>query len=103
MNMWMKRGLQTALLTGGLMALGTGIAAADDSGITVTVEVTDSVLARTESAAAVSHENGGSAVDAEVPVTVTGNAVGVLGSGTAAGTPAPARPADDGGSLVDAD
>ena len=43
MNMWMKRGLQAALLTGGLMALGTGIAAADDSGITVNVEVAETV------------------------------------------------------------
>ena len=32
MNVWMKRALQTGLFTGGLLALGTGIAAADEIG-----------------------------------------------------------------------
>ncbi len=29
MHVWMKRGLRTALLTGGLLAAGSGIASAD--------------------------------------------------------------------------
>src|SRR5258708_33529326 len=31
MHSWAKRGLQTALVTGGLLMLGTGIASADES------------------------------------------------------------------------
>jgi hypothetical protein len=66
MNVWMKRGLQTALLTGGLLAVGSGIASADES------------------------------IDVTVPVTVTDNAVAVLG--TSPGTTAPeiTLPAVDG-------
>ena len=40
MNAWIKRGVRTALLTGGFLAVGTGIASADDSTIDVTVPVT---------------------------------------------------------------
>jgi len=46
MNVWMKRGLQTALITGGLLTAGTGLASADDSAtVTVPVTVTDNALA----------------------------------------------------------
>jgi hypothetical protein len=48
MNVWMKRALQTGLLTGGLLAVGTGIASADENdlsvdllGVNVTVPVAD--------------------------------------------------------------
>ncbi|RZU32504.1 hypothetical protein [Blastococcus saxobsidens] len=143
MNVWMKRGLQTALFTGGLLAAGTGLASADETAVAVTapVTVTDNTLAllgtapgstpaeielpaiggtvaadvggvsvavpitiggnaadaggldvAQPSAAPASGGSAGSAVDADVPVTVTGNAVAVLGSATAAGAP----PADGG-------
>lgn len=32
MQTWAKRGIQTALVTGGLLMLGTGIASADEGG-----------------------------------------------------------------------
>ncbi|MGY1636198.1 hypothetical protein ACI78V_06040 [Geodermatophilus sp. SYSU D00742] len=51
MNRWVQRGLRTALLTGGLLATGTGIAAADDNdltadllGVTATVPVQDGTV-----------------------------------------------------------
>ncbi len=100
MNVWMKRGLQTALLTGGLLALGTGVAAADDSTLGVSVEVGDGSVSGTN--------GGGSVVDADAPVTVCGTAVAVLGDATA-GCGAPAGggsgtgSSDGGGSRIDAD
>jgi hypothetical protein len=157
MNVWMKRGLQTALFTGGLLAAGTGLASADDSAtVTVPVTVTDNALAvlgtapgttpaeidlpapkgtvgadvgdlavavpidvggnaadvagidvaqpaaspssggSTASSGGSSGSAGGSsgsAVDADVPVTVTGNAVAVLGEATAGGSSTGAAPA----------
>ncbi|RZS44741.1 hypothetical protein EV193_101618 [Herbihabitans rhizosphaerae] len=56
MHIWTRRGLQTALLTGGLLMLGTGIASADDSvdpdrpaspldgGITVPLDIGDNAM-----------------------------------------------------------
>ena len=51
MNVWMKRGLRTALVTGGLLAVGTGVASADENdlvvdvtGVTVTVPVADDAV-----------------------------------------------------------
>jgi hypothetical protein len=66
MNVWMKRGLQTALLTGGLLAVGSGIASADES------------------------------IDVTVPVTITDNAVAVLGTSPGATAPEITLPAVDG-------
>ncbi|WP_104524540.1 hypothetical protein [Blastococcus atacamensis] len=157
MNVWMKRGLQTALFTGGLLAAGTGLASADDSAVAVTapVTVTDNALALLGTApgdtpaeirlpalsgtlaadlgsvaVAVPVSIGGnatdvgglnvaqppaeppsggstgSAVDADVPVTVTGNAVAVLGTATADGGASGGPSAGSGGgtaSLLDVD
>ncbi|MGY1661538.1 hypothetical protein ACI78Q_10005 [Geodermatophilus sp. SYSU D00705] len=51
MNRWVQRGLRTALLTGGLLAAGAGVAAADENdltadllGATVTVPVQDGAV-----------------------------------------------------------
>ncbi|RZS32218.1 small secreted domain DUF320 [Herbihabitans rhizosphaerae] len=56
MHIWARRGLQTALVTGGLLMLGTGIASADervdpdrpasplDGGITIPVDIGDNAL-----------------------------------------------------------
>ena len=70
MNVWMKRGLQTALFTGGLLAAGTGLAAADDNVVAVTV-----------------------------PVTVTDNALAVLGTAALLGQEATVFPSHHGGFL----
>ncbi|SNR79868.1 hypothetical protein [Blastococcus mobilis] len=52
MNGWVKRGLRTALLTGGFLAAGVGVAAADENdltadllGVTATVPVQDGAVA----------------------------------------------------------
>ena len=66
MNVWMKRGLQTALLTGGLLAVGSGIASADDG------------------------------IDVAVPVSVTDNALAVLGTSPGTTAPEVTLPAVDG-------
>ncbi|MGY1641408.1 hypothetical protein ACI782_09775 [Geodermatophilus sp. SYSU D00703] len=54
MNRWVQRGLRTALLTGGLLAAGAGVAAADENdvtadvlGVTATVPVEDGAVVRT--------------------------------------------------------
>ncbi|MGY1592993.1 hypothetical protein ACI79D_13520 [Geodermatophilus sp. SYSU D00708] len=54
MNSWVHRGLRTALLTGGLLAAGAGVAAADENdvtadvlGVTATVPVEDGTVLRT--------------------------------------------------------
>ncbi|MGY1706165.1 hypothetical protein ACI79C_16495 [Geodermatophilus sp. SYSU D00697] len=54
MNTWVQRGLRTALLTGGLLAAGAGVAAADENdvtadvlGVTATVPVEDGALLQT--------------------------------------------------------
>lgn len=54
MNTWIKRGLQTALLAGGLLTAGVGTAAADENdlsadvfGVTATVPVDDGSVAQT--------------------------------------------------------
>ena len=51
MNRWVHRGLRTALLTGGLLAAGVGVAAADENdltadllGATATVPVRDGTV-----------------------------------------------------------
>jgi hypothetical protein len=153
MNVWMKRALQTGLFTGGLLALGTGIASADDSAIDVTVPVTvtDNALAVLGTAGTTPAEihlpaldgtiaadlgamtlsvpvavggnaadaagldiaqpaatpatggSDGSVVDADVPVTVTGNAVAVLGNASAGGTAPAAGTGVGSASLADID
>ncbi|MDT0276640.1 hypothetical protein [Blastococcus goldschmidtiae] len=170
MNVWMKRGLQTALFTGGLLAAGTGIASADDDiAVTVPVTVTDNALAvlgtapgttpaeieppaidgtvgadlgglaiavpidiggnaadvaeldvaqpaaapasggTSGSAGGSSGSAGGSSgsvVDADVPVTATGNAIAVFGDATAGSSStgtAPAAQPEDSASLLDVD
>jgi LPXTG-motif cell wall-anchored protein len=151
MNVWMKRGLQTALLTGGLLAVGSGIASADDSiDVAVPVTVTDNALAvlgtspgmaapeialpavdglvrvdlgaatvsvpvavggnsadvagldvAQPAAAPVPAGGDGSAVDADVPATVTGNAVAVLGEATASGSAGSPSGTGGGASVAD--
>ena len=65
MNIWITRALRTGLLTAGLLVTGAGIASASDG------------------------------IDVTAPVTITGNAVGVLGDAWAT-DPAPApAPASD--------
>lgn len=59
MTPWATRALRVALLTGGLLAVGTGVAAASD--------------------------HSSPDLDVTVPVTVTGNALGVLGDAPAPG------------------
>ncbi len=71
MNVWITRGLQTGLLTAGLLAVGAGIASADDS------------------------------IDVAVPVTVTDNALAVLGSSPGTTAPEIELPAVDGVVAVD--
>ncbi|SFK41887.1 hypothetical protein [Geodermatophilus ruber] len=112
MNTWVARGLQTALFTGGLLAVGAGVASASDSlELTVPVTVTgnaigilgDAATAAPPPAAAPGDAEGDALLDVTVPVTVTGNAIAVLGNATApGGTPAPAHAADADG-LLDAD
>ncbi len=92
MNVWIKRGLQTALFTGGLLALGTGVATADDDSIGVTAPVTVSgtsvaVLGDATATGSTGTAGGsggaGSVVDVDAPVIVCGTAVGVLREATA--------------------
>jgi hypothetical protein len=114
MNVWMTRALRTAVFTGGLLAVGTGIASADDSttDVTVPVTVTDNALAvlgtapGNDTPAEITPPalSGSVAVDlgaatASVPVTLAGNAADVAGL-DAAQPPAPTAPADPGGSPV---
>src|SRR3954451_7451794 len=54
MNRWVQRGLSTALLTGGFLAVGAGVATADENdltadllGITATVPVADEAVIHT--------------------------------------------------------
>jgi hypothetical protein len=106
MNVWIQRGLRTALLTGGLLALGTGAAAADDSSIDVTAPVTVSgtAVAVSGDATAVGSTGtaggsggDGSTVDVAAPVTVCGTGVGVVGDASAACTTAGGAAGDSGG------
>jgi hypothetical protein len=165
MNVWMKRGLRTALLTGGLLAAGSGIASADDRiDVAVPVTVTDNALAvlgtspgttapeitlpavdalarvdlgpatvavpvtvggnsadvagvdvaqpaaapppaggNGPAAGGNGLGTGGSAVDADVPVTVTGNAVAVLGEAAARGSSGDPSGAGGSASVADID
>ncbi|MCW2509395.1 MAG: uncharacterized protein JWP68_2543 [Modestobacter sp.] len=120
MNVWMKRALQTGLFTGGLLALGSGIASADESAVDVTVPVTvtDNALAVLGTAGTTPAEIqlpavGGTiaaalgAITVAVPVTVGGNAADVAGIDIAqpAATPATGGSAGSAvdGSAVDAD
>jgi hypothetical protein len=153
MNVWMKRTLQTGLFTGGLLALGTGIASADDSTVDVTVPITvsDNAVAALGTAGdtpaeiqlpaldgtvavdlgdsnlavpitlggnaadvagidvsqpAATPATGGSdgqAVDADMPVTVTGNAVGVLGTADASSSAPAAAPSTSSAAVADVD
>ena len=60
MQTWAKRGIQTALVTGGLLMLGTGIASADEN---------------------VNPDTPAGPLDlyASIPVDISGNALGTLG------------------------
>jgi hypothetical protein len=122
MNVWMKRALQTGLFTGGLLALGSGIASADDTAVDVTVPVTV-----TDNAVAVLGTTGdlpaeiqlpelAGTIDADlgaialtVPITVGGNAADAAGIDVAqpaaqsADQPAPGGSDGSDGSAVDAD
>jgi hypothetical protein len=118
MKVWMKRTLQTGLFTGGLLALGTGIASADESTIDVTapVAITDNAVAvlgtapeDTPAEITLPALSGTVAVDlgvvtASVPVTVGGNAADVAGIDVAQPAAAPVAAAPHStGSAVDAD
>ncbi|WP_369132602.1 hypothetical protein [Modestobacter sp. I12A-02662] len=106
MNVWITRALQTGLLAGGLLAVGTGVAAADDRllDVTVPVTVTDNALAvlgtapgGTPAELPLPDVSGAVAVDlgvvtAAVPVTVAGNAADAAGLDVAQ----PAAPAATG-------
>src|SRR3954447_22381217 len=106
MNLWLKRGLQLGLFTGGLWLVGTGIAAADapdSTGSAPPVRVaihapitiggnavnvlghSPSVAQHTTGASVASGSQKGSLLDlrVEAPVNVTGNAINVLGSAPA--------------------
>lgn len=61
MQTWARRGIQTALVTGGLLMLGTGIASADEN-----IGSPDSPAGPVD-------------INASVPVQITKNAVGALG------------------------
>jgi hypothetical protein len=114
MNVWMTRALRTAVFTGGLVAVGTGIASADDSttDVTVPVTVTDNTLAvlgtapgDTPAEITLPAVSGTVAADlgaatASVPVTLGGNAADVAGADLAQPAAAPAA-AGPGGSPVD--
>jgi hypothetical protein len=115
MNVWMKRALQTGLFTGGLLALGSGIASADDSAVDVTVPVTvtDNALAVLGTAGTTPAEielpalDGTIAADlgaitVAVPITVGGNAADAAGIDIAQPAATPAAGGSD-GSAVDAD
>jgi LPXTG-motif cell wall-anchored protein len=114
MNVWMKRTLHTALLTGGLLAVGSGIASADDSiDVAVPVTVTDNALAvlgtspgTTAPEIRLPAVEGLASVDlgaatVSVPVGVGGNSADVAGLDVAQPGAAPA-PAGGNGSAVDA-
>jgi hypothetical protein len=118
MNVWMKRALQTGLFTGGLLALGSGIAWADDSAVDVTVPVTvtDNALAVLGTTGDLPAEiqlpalDGTVAADlgaitVSVPITIAGNAADAAGIDIAQPTapPATGSPTGSDGSLVDAD
>ncbi len=114
MNTWIKRGLHTALLTGGLLALGAGVATADGNSIEVTAPVTvcgtgigvlgDVTVGCTTAGGASGAMCGasgvGSVVDLTAPLTVGGPAVAVLGDATAAGSSGTAGGSGGGGSVV---
>jgi hypothetical protein len=115
MNSWMTRGLQIAVLGGGMWALGAGIATADTPtgttlsdatggalSISVPVDVSGNALDLLGSAAPTPEVHrdlldgaggGGGTLSLTVPVTITGNAVGVVGDAAPPSTPAPAAPA----------
>ena len=114
MNAWIKRGLHTALLTGGLLAFGAGVASADANDIEVTapVDLSGTAVAVLGDATAVGSagspgarsEGNGGVLDADVPVVVDGVAVAVLGDATAVGGSGSAGAPDGGtGSVVDVD
>ncbi len=75
MNTWVKRGLQLAVFSAGIFTLGVGIAAAD-SGSFGPIGTTDAVLSS--------------------PVSLSGNAIGVLGNVSASGAAAAVPPSGDG-------
>ena len=91
MHVGIKRGLETALLTGGLLGLWTGMASADDSSIDVDVPVTvsgTSVAVLGDATAAGGRGSAGGSggdgvVEVGAPVTVCGTGVGVVGDATA--------------------
>jgi hypothetical protein len=117
MNVWMKRALQTGLFTGGLLAVGTGIASADESTVDVTapVTITDNAVAALGTApgdtpaevtlpalsGTVAADLGG--VTASVPITAGGNAADVAGVDVAQPAAAPAAAPAGNGSAADAD
>jgi len=116
MNVWITRGLQTALFTGGLLAVGTGIASADESTIDVTVPVTvtDNALAVLGTApdntpAEIDLPDLSGTISADlagitiaVPLTVGGNAADAAGLDVVQPAADPATGGAE-GRLVDAD
>ncbi|HEX2074004.1 MAG TPA: hypothetical protein VHF92_09480 [Geodermatophilus sp.] len=102
MNRWVKRGLQTALLTGGLLAAGAGVASADENditadvlGATTTVPVQDGTVVDTPVVTGTGEDltvTGGDAGGISLPVnTDTEPGTTVLGGSTGDGVSAPVR------------
>ena len=70
MNGFIKRGLLTVLVTGGFLALGAGVAHADD-----TTDGSDGILSGTQAILGV-----------DQPITVGGNAVSIVGDSSSSGS-----------------
>jgi hypothetical protein len=70
MNGFIKRGLLTVLVTGGFLALGVGVAHADD-----TTDGSDGILSGTQAL-----------LGLDLPITVGGNAISVLGDSSSSGS-----------------
>ena len=70
MNRIISRGLWTVLVTGGFLALGAGVAYADDS-----TDGSDGILSGTQALLGI-----------DLPITVGGNAISVLGDSSSSGS-----------------
>ena len=108
MNVWIKRGLRTALLSGGLLALGAGVASADENSIEVTAPATvcgtgigvlgeATASCTTPGGASAGSGGAGSVVEVTAPVNVCGTGIGVLGDATASCTTSAGASAGSGG------
>ncbi|MGY1688573.1 hypothetical protein [Geodermatophilus sp. SYSU D01105] len=106
MNTWVQRGLRTALLTGGLLAAGAGVAAADENdvtanvlGVTATVPVEDGAVLHTPVVTGTGEDltvGDGAGDGLVLPVdTNTSPGTTVLGDAGSGGLSAPVRVTED--------